>query len=176
MTTKLLFVLSLISYFLVSGCMKDEYIEKLPSKNIDVNKYLGVWHEIARLPNWFEKDLVGVTATYSLKENGKIEVFNQGYIKTLDGASKKSIGEAWIENKKQTGRLKVSFFWPFAADYVVLDIDDDYEYALVGAGKEFLWILSRNSKLDDKIYNALISKAKDLGFDTTKLVKVKQKS
>ncbi|MFC1771692.1 lipocalin family protein [Candidatus Margulisiibacteriota bacterium] len=141
---------------------------------MNFNKYLGAWHEIARLPNWFEKDLVGVTATYSLKENGDIEVLNQGYIKSLDGKHKKAIGNAWIPDKTKTGRLKVSFFGPFSADYIVIDIDKDYQYALVGSGENYLWILSRKPILNKEIYPDLVAKAKELGFATNKLIKVVQ--
>ncbi|MFC1616827.1 lipocalin family protein [Candidatus Margulisiibacteriota bacterium] len=163
-----------VSIFGLFGCLRDEFSEKLPSKNIVLDKYLGTWYEIARLPNWFERDLVGVTATYSLKENGNITVLNQGYKNQLNGERKKAIGEAWIPDKDRTGRLKVSFFGPFSADYIVLEIDADYQYALVGSGKEFLWILSRKPILDQTIYNKLIQRAKTLGFDISKLVKVPQ--
>lgn len=164
-------ILLLVTLF---GCMPDEFTQKLPSQKIELKSYLGTWYEIARFPNWFEKDLVGVTATYSLKENHKIKVFNQGYIGTLSGEKKVAIGEAWLPDPQNTGRLKVSFFGPFSADYIVLDIDEGYSYALVGSSKDYLWILSRTPQLNAEIYQKLVLKAKTLGFDVSKLERVSQ--
>jgi len=159
---------------LLFGCNGDSFTEKLPNESINVNLYLGKWYEIARFPNWFEKNLVGVTATYSLKSNGKIQVLNQGYIGTLNGEKKEAIGEAWLADPQNTGRLKVSFFWPFAADYIVLALDDAYTYALVGSNQDYLWILSRTPQLNPDIYDQLVTKAKKLGFDVSKLERVEQ--
>lgn len=170
---KLLFLL-LIS-LVIPGCFDNQFINNVPSKNIELKRYLGVWYEIARIPNWFEKGLIGVTATYSLKKDGNIEVLNQGYINSFEGEHKKAIGNAWVAEKERTGRLKVTFFYPFTADYIVIDIDDNYQYALVGSGENFLWILSRTPKLNPEIYNRLVSQAQKLGFETSKLVKVQQK-
>lgn len=167
-------LLSLILMAALIGCTTDSFTEKLPNKQIDLKSYLGQWYEIARFPSWFEKDLVGVTATYSLKNNGKIQVLNQGYRGTLNGEKKQAVGEAWLAAPQNTGRLKVSFFGPFAADYIILEIDDTYTYALVGSSKDYLWILSRTPSLDPEIYNRLVMKAKELGFDITKLERVAQ--
>ena len=150
------------------------WIQSLPHENIDVPRYLGTWYEIARIPNWFEGDLVGVTATYALKPDGHVEVRNAGYVKTLKGEKKTAIGDAWIPNMNETGQLMVSFFWPFAGDYIVLDRDDDYQVALVGSGKDLLWILSRKPVLNDAIYIRLVNKAEKLGFDVSRLEKIPQ--
>ncbi|MFH1825848.1 MAG: lipocalin family protein [bacterium] len=166
---------ALLALFL-SGCFfpEDQFTKSLPAQNVDLEKYLGSWYEIVRIPNWFEKDLVGVTATYSLKENGEIEVKNQGFIKTLDGEKKIAIGRAWIPDQNKTGRLKVSFFGPFAGDYIIIELDPDYQYALVGSSQDLLWILSRTPQLDEAIYQNLLSRASSLGYDINRLEKVEQ--
>ncbi|OGC25499.1 hypothetical protein A2291_03355 [candidate division WOR-1 bacterium RIFOXYB2_FULL_42_35] len=170
---KILFIL-LLPLFL-SGCFfEDSFTNNLPAKNVELTKYLGTWHEIARIPNWFERDLVGVTATYSLKDNGEIKVLNQGYKNTLSGEKKVAEGKAWIPNKNQPGRLKVSFFFLVSADYIVLELDPNYQYALVGSGKDYLWILSRSPTLDQAIYQKLLAQAVSLGYDINRLEKVKQ--
>lgn len=153
-----------------------EFVNELPIQNIEITKYLGTWYEIARYPNWFEKDLVGVTATYTLKEDNHIEVLNQGYVKILNGKRKQIIGDAWIPNKEKTGSLKVSFFKPFSAGYYIVAIDQDYQYALVlSDSPNYLWILSRKPVLDEAIYNKLIALAKDLGVDVSQVIKVLQR-
>ncbi|MFH1428135.1 MAG: lipocalin family protein [Candidatus Margulisiibacteriota bacterium] len=172
---RILIAVIILTGLLLGGCLGDSFTANLPDQKIDPERYLGTWYEIARIPNWFEKDLTGVTATYSPKPDDKIEVLNQGYLKTLDGEHKRAVGEAWIPNKDRPGQLKVSFFWPFSADYIVLAIDEEHTFALVGSGRDYLWILSRTPVMDEALYNKLILRAKELGYDTSRLEKVEQK-
>ncbi|MFO7657520.1 MAG: lipocalin family protein [Bacteroidales bacterium] len=146
-------------------------------KNVDIDKFIGKWYEIARFPHSFEKDLVGVTATYKLLDNGRIEVLNQGYDKTLDGKLKIAKGKAKIPDPEEPGKLKVSFFLFFYADYYILELDSsDYQYALVGSSSEnYLWILSRTPEMNQETYLRLVGNAKDKGYDVKKLILVLQK-
>jgi lipocalin len=150
-------------------------IDKSTTENFELDKYLGTWYEIARLPNRFEKDLVGVTATYKMRDDGKVAVINQGYKNTLDGKLKKATGKARIPDPKEA-RLEVSFFWIFYSDYYILELDTvDYQYALVGSSSDdYLWILSRTPQLDEDIYQSLVRKASERGYQTNKLYKVPQ--
>ncbi len=144
-------------------------------QTVDIKKYAGQWYEIARLPNSFEKGLQCVTATYTLKKNDKIEVLNQGYsIEDIEKLSRAK-GRAWVPNTDYPGRLKVSFFWPFAGNYYIISLDKAYNYALVGdPSRKYLWILSRSKILDDTIYSELLDIAKINGFDIDNLIKVNQ--
>lgn len=150
--------------------------QDLPTvKEVNLQKYVGTWYEIARLPNRFEKGLTCITATYTLKENGEIGVLNQGYL--LENVSEKSQdkGKAWVPNANYPGRLKVQFFWPFAGDYYIIHLDDDYQYVLVGSpNRKFLWVLSKNKQLDEAIYQKLLTIAKEQGFDISTMIKVNQ--
>ena len=150
--------------------------EQIIAKDMELKKFLGVWYEIARFPHSFERDLVGVTATYSLKKNGNIQVINQGYKNTLDGKLKRAKAFAKIPNPSEPGRLKVYFFWPFGADYLILDLDKEYRWALVGSSSpSYLWILSRTPQMDDGLYESIVEKAKSLGYDTSRLELVPQR-
>ena len=173
------FVYSLIaaSLLFAPACQADnQFKNRLPIQKIEVSKYLGTWYEIARVPNWFEKELVGVTATYSLKNNGNIEVKNSGYQKTLTGEKKTAIGNAWIPDPAKPGALQVSFFWPFSAGYNVVAIAPDYSYALVfGDTTEYAWILSRTPTMDVQVYNNLIKTAESLGIPSSTFEKVPQR-
>src|SRR5664279_658949 len=122
-------LLLIFSVFFVFNCTKtnSQMIDQTTVKALDLNRYLGKWYEIARFPHSFEKNLVGVTATYSLRPDGKIEVVNQGYKNTLNGERSKAVGKAKIPNKLEPGKLKVSFFWIFYADYFVLELDENYQ-------------------------------------------------
>lgn len=139
---------------------------------VNLEKYMGTWYEIARFPHRFEKDLTCVTATYTLKESGKVTVLNKGF-NAEKGKNKTAEGTAWVPDDSYPGRLKVRFFWPFAGDYYILDLDEDYSRVLVGApDREYLWILSRTDQLNQETYDALVKKASSLGFDVSKLQKV----
>lgn len=137
-------------------------------------KYLGKWYEIARFDFRFEKDLINTTAEYSLNPNGSIKVINRGY-NPLVKEWKEAIGKAKFVNADTTAMLKVSFFGPFYAGYNVIDIDNDYNYALIaGASLDYLWILSRQKTIPDSVKTKFLATAKSVGYNTDKLLWVKQ--
>jgi lipocalin len=150
--------------------------QRVTVAKVDLERYMGVWYEIARFPHSFEKGLVGVTATYTKLPSGKIEVLNQGYKGTLDGKRSKVKGWAKIPDPNEPGRLKVYFFWPFGGEYLVLDLDEEnYSYVLVGSSSpNYLWIMSRTPQMSEETYNYLVGKAKELGYNLEKLEKVPQ--
>jgi len=145
-----------------------------PVENFQLGKYLGKWYEIARLDHSFERGLTKVTANYSSREDGGVQVINQGYSASED-KWKKAEGKAYFVDRSDQGYLKVSFFGPFYGSYIVFELDhENYQYALVcGPDKSYLWILARNPELDEKTKENLIAKAKALGFDTSKLIRVR---
>jgi len=144
-------------------------------KQVDIEKYMGTWYEIARFPHSFEKDLVGVTATYTLLENGRIEVLNQGYDKSLTGELKKAKGKAKIPDPAEPGKLKVAFFWIFYADYFILELDENYQWALIGSSSEkYLWVLAREPQLPDSKLQMILNKAAERGYNLEKLILVEQ--
>lgn len=140
---------------------------------LDLNRYLGTWYEIARFDHSFERGLEGVTATYSLKEDGKIKVINKGYKNSLNGEPKVAIGKAKLTD--DPGRLKVSFFWIFYADYLVMELDKDYKWVLIGSKSDkYLWILSRTPQLEESVKQHILKLARERGYDTSKLIWVEQ--
>jgi lipocalin len=143
--------------------------------SFQIEKYLGTWYEIARFDHPFERGLQGVTATYSLKPDGKIKVLNQGYKNSLHGKLSKAVGKAKLTSPETPRNLLVSFFWIFYAPYNILELDPDYRYALIGSSSSnYLWILSRTPQLDEKTYQMIVAKAKARGYDTSKLINVLQ--
>jgi len=170
-------VLLILSFLFSLSCTKtnSQMLDKTTVKELDLNRYLGKWYEIARFPHSFEKNLVGVTATYSLRDDGKIKVLNQGYKNTLDGELSVAIGKAKIPNKLEPAKLKVSFFWIFYGDYYVLELDENYQYVMIGSSSpKYFWILCRTPQMDSAIYEMLLEKARKRGYNLDKLVKVLQ--
>lgn len=156
---------------LITGCKSTKMLTTI--NKLDLGRYQGKWYEIARLPNSFEKNLTSVTATYTIKPNGKIEVLNQGY---KGGVKRKSItGTAWVPNETFPGRLKVRFFWPFSGDYYVIALDQDYQYALVGSpSRKFLWILARRPEISEETHDRYVQIAREHEFNVEELIKVDQ--
>ena len=150
-------------------------IDKTVVKELNIEKYLGTWYEIARFDHSFERGLVGTSATYSYRKDGKIKVENAGYKGTLDGRKSIAIGKAKIPNPDITSKLKVAFFWFFYADYFILELDKNYNWAVIGSSSDkYLWILSRTPQLDETVYNQLIAGLKTRGYDVSQLIKVEQ--
>jgi lipocalin len=158
-----------------SSTQERDMIDTSVVKDFDLGRYTGVWYEIARFPHRFEKDLVGVTATYTLREDGKIEVLNQGYKGSFEGKLKKTGAKAKVPNPDQPARLKVFFFPLVGAEYNIMELDPDYRHALVGSSTpNYLWILSRTPKMDEETYDMLVERARSRGYDTSMLEKVPQ--
>lgn len=170
---KLVSILSVIVIVGLSGCVtKPENIQ--PVQNFQADKYLGKWYEIARFDNSFEKNMTNVYAEYSLNSDGSIKVVNSG-ITPSTGKRSYAKGVAKFVENNNTGFLKVSFFRPFYGAYVVFRLDDNYKYAYVaGDNQNYLWLLSRTKTIPNSVKQDFEARAKDLGFDTDKLVWVKQ--
>jgi lipocalin len=148
-------------------------IDKTVVKELDIERYLGKWYEIARFDHRFERGLVGVTAEYAFRKDGKIKVVNSGFKHTLDGKRSEAIGKAKIPDKREPAKLKVSFFWFFYGDYWVLELDNDYQWAVVGSSSDnYLWILSRNPNRGDRLCGELLNGLTTRGYDTSKLIRI----
>lgn len=141
---------------------------------VDLEKYVGEWHEIASFPQSFQKGCACTKAIYSANEDGTINVVNSCNIPEK-GTTKTSTAKAFVEEGSGNAKLKVQFFWPFKGKYWIIDLAKDYSYAVVGhPNRKYLWILSRTPKMDDKLYSQIIERAEEKGFDLSKLEKTVQ--
>lgn len=155
---------------ILAACRADKPLEI--ATELNPQKYSGTWYEIARKPNRFEDGLENITATYTVLDNGEIEVLNQGL---KNGEQKRVKGKAWIPNTEKPAALKVSFFYPFRADYQVIWHDPSYQFSLVGEpSRDYLWILARQPKIADSAFNAIRALAESVGFSTNDLILPKQ--
>jgi apolipoprotein D and lipocalin family protein len=146
----------------------DKPLETVAS--VDLDRYLGRWYEIASYPAWFQKNCTGVTADYSLREDGRIKVVNSCRKGSLDGKAKQSTGRAKVVDGAGNARLKVSFFGPFWGDYWIIDLDPDYQWAVVGVpNRKYLWILSRTPQMAGEVYEGIISRLRNQGYDPARL-------
>lgn len=154
----------------LAGCVSGPKVDNTPVAALDLNRYLGEWYEIARFDHSFERGVEQAKANYMLNEDGTIKVVNSGI---KNGKPKTAIGKG--KRTDTPALLRVSFFGPFYADYRVMMIDEGYTYALVGSGgADYLWMLSRTRVLPDATKSELLSEAKRRGYDTDKLIWVRQ--
>ena len=132
------FIAVCIPFFLISCASDTDHIP--PVKNFEPERYMGTWHEIIRLPHSFEDGLTNVTATYKIREDGRISVINKGY-KESAGKWNSIEGYAYFKDDKNIGELKVVFFWPFAGDYKIIYLDDEYKFAVVTSSRmSYFWL------------------------------------
>ena len=143
---------------------------------VDINRYIGEWYEIARYEHRFQKGCVGSKATYTMRDDGKISVVNECFDKSSSGKLRSAKGKAWVVDKQSNAKLKVSFFWPFAGDYWVIDLGENYEYAVVGhPDRKYLWVLSRTPEMDENVYQAILDRLQKQEYDTSKLFRTDKK-
>lgn len=157
-----------------SGCSGSGSTGDIPAVGgFELERYLGKWYEIARLPHRFERGLDFVVAEYALRDDGRVRVVNSG---VRDGKTKSVEGVARFKGSPETGLLEVSFFRPFYGDYRIILLEKDYSAALVaGENRDYLWILSRSPELDAGKLEEYLAFAREKGFDVDNLEYPKQK-
>jgi apolipoprotein D and lipocalin family protein len=146
-------------------------------KDFEVKRYLGKWYEIARYDHSFEEGLSQVTANYSMRDDGGIKVINRGYNDETEQWDEAE-GKAYFVDSTDKGHLKVSFFGPFYASYVIIKLDkENYQYALVtGPDREYLWLLARTPTLEQATVDELLNFARQKGYNTDKLIWVEHEN
>ena len=168
-------LLILLALGAVAACSKppvnrDSSVPLTTAAAVDLERYQGLWYEIARFPNSFEKNCEGVTAEYARREDGLISVVNTCRKGAVDGEAEKAKGRARVVDEQTNAKLEVSFFGPFWGDYWILYLADDYSLSLVGepAGR-YLWILSRTPTISEATREDALRRLEALGYDTSAL-------
>jgi apolipoprotein D and lipocalin family protein len=140
--------------------------------NVDLKKYSGKWYEIASFPQPFQKGCHCTTAEYTLTNRDYVIVENRCNRDSVTGKLSHVKGKAFVQKNSGNAKLKVQFFWPFRAKYWIIDLADDYSYSVVShPNRKYLWILSREPKMNEEIYLQIISRLKEKRFDLSKLKK-----
>jgi apolipoprotein D and lipocalin family protein len=170
MLVKHLLPLAAIGTLLLACQQKGTYLKPPDTvSRVDLSRYMGTWHEIARYPNNFQKDCRKSSASYTLREDGRVTVVNRC---SRAAGKEEARATAKVVDSTTKAKLKVSFFWPFYGDYWILALDDEYTYAVVGTpDRKYLWILNRTPKMEDSLYNNLLLKIQEQGFDPNRLLK-----
>ena len=169
-------VSGLLAWAAVTGSAQAEVAPLQTVPAVDVPRYMGTWHEIAKYPNWFQKKCASSTqATYTLQANGQVQVLNR--CKTDKGEWSEALGAARQIGGPTSAQLKVRFapewlsFIPLVwGDYWIIELDPDYQWVVVSEPqRDYLWILSRTPQLPAATYQALLGKLEKRGFDLKRI-------
>lgn len=143
--------------------------------SVDLNRYAGLWYDIASYPARFQRGCHCTTAEYTLTQDGYVRVENKcrkgGFNKSESGVK----GKAFVVKGSNNTKLKVQFFWPFKGDYWIVRLDRDYQWAVVSSpGKDYLWILSRTPVMDSELFESIVQSLRQEGYNTERLLKTPQ--
>ncbi len=161
----------------ISSAEESMAVPLTPVPAIDLSRYMGKWYEFARIPNKFQEKCVDdVTAEYSLDPDGTVKVTNRCVIE--NGEVTEAVGKARQVGNAASPKLQVTFaptwtsFLPWVwGDYWIIDIDPGYKIVAIGEPRrEYLWILTRSNRMSTSEYLDLLSRLRDKGYDTTKLI------
>ena len=137
---------------------------------VELQRYLGTWYEIASFPQRFQRGCTGTTASYALRPDGEIDVLNRCRKGSLEGKEDSAQGRARVVDPVTNAKLEVSFFRPFWGDYWIIDLGPDYEYAVVGhPSRDYLWILSRTPTMESAVYQGILQRLTAQGYQVERL-------
>jgi apolipoprotein D and lipocalin family protein len=160
-----------VLFLLLTACIRKGVSPAPPETvpKVDISRYMGIWYEIARYPNSFQKGCRESVASYTLREDSSVAVVNR----CRKGTKKvEARATAKVVDLLTNAKLKVSFFWPFYGDYWILDLGENYDYAVVGTpDRKYLWILSRTPEMEASLYGKILGKIESLGFEPGRLLK-----
>jgi apolipoprotein D and lipocalin family protein len=143
---------------------------------VDLHRYMGDWFVYAHIPYALEKGKVGTLDRYALRPDGKIDnifLFRKG---NLDAPLQAWNGVAWVHDKTTNAEWRVQFVWPLRVTYLIIDLDPDYQWSVIGyPNRKLAWVLSRGPSVDEKTYQGILSRLKEQGYDTSLLAKVPQR-
>jgi len=142
---------------------------------VDLRRYVGTWFEVASFPQSFQRGCTATAATYTIRDDGRIDVVNRCRKGSPDGPEKVARGRARVADPSTNAKLEVSFFWPFWGDYWIVDLGANYEYAAVGhPSRDYLWILSRTPTMDPALYASIVHRLQGQGYETDRLQQTTQ--
>ena len=166
---------------LISGCATTTTVRlQLPPLEtvayVNLQRYAGTWYEIANYPQRFQRGCTATTATYIIRKDGEVNVVNRCRKGSIDGPEDSARGRARVVDRRSNAKLEVSFFRPFWGDYWIIDLGKEYDYAVVGhPGRDYLWILSRTPTMDETIYEDILQRLRDRGYQLDRLQKTLQR-
>ena len=168
-------IFPLILALALTGCAsrQTQPLETVPF--VDLERYMGQWYVIANIPYFGERGNVAGRAIYQMRDDGRMDDIYLYRKRDFDQPERRLEGIAWVVDQDTQARWKVRFYWPFTFDYYIVDLDPDYQWTLVGhPSRRYAWIMAREPRIDDALYQQLLARLAELQFDADALRKVPQ--
>ena len=152
-------------------------MEKLKTvEYVDIERFMGDWYVISNIPTFIEKRATNAVESYRLNNKREIETTFTFHQDSPQGDKKIYKPKGFIKNKKTNAEWRMQFLWPFKMPFMIIDLDENYNYTVIGVpNRKYVWIMSRRPSLDSSIYNTIIDKLKDVGYDVKQIKKVTHK-
>lgn len=168
----------LLTVGIFSGCAQSTTLKPIETMEyVNLDKFMGDWYVIANIPTALEKNIYNAVETYELNEDGTIATtftFNKG---SFDGKKKAYRPKGFIYDTKSNAIWGMRFIWPIKADYRVVYVDEDYNYTIIGRSKrDYVWIMARTPTVSKSVYEDLIQRTADQGYDMSLLREVPQQT
>ena len=173
---KLFSIAGILIALALSGCTTMTPAPNLKTvPSVDLARYMGRWNVIAYTPNFLEDGKVGSADTYLARPDGKMDNIYSFRKKTLDAPEKEWKGTAWVVNTQTNAEWRVRLLWPFTSEYLILELDPSYQWAVVASnGGKLVWVLARATSLSDQTYAEILSTIDQRGLKSSRLTKVPQ--
>ncbi len=167
-------ILFLVSFILMSCSSKLPPLKKVPS--VDINRFMGKWYVIANIPTFIEKGAHNAVETYTWNEKeNRIDVYFTFNKNSFEGEKKEYTQKAFVFDKSGN-EWRIQFFWPLKFPYLILDLDQNYTYTVIGVpNRDYVWIMAKTPTLSDSVYEEIIQKLKAQHFDVKLIQKVPQR-
>ena len=142
---------------------------------VDLNKFMGDWYVIANIPTFIEKGAVNAIESYELDSKGRVKTTFTFRKDNIAGPKKTYSPTGFIYDKETNAEWRMQFLWPFKSPFLIIDLADDYSYTVIGIpSRKYVWIMARDYKISDEIYNNIISDLEKVGYDITKIKRITQ--
>ena len=154
----------------------EKELEKLETvEYVDLERFMGDWYVIANIPTFIEKGAVNAIESYKLDSRGRVKTTFTFKKDSPDCPQKTYNPTGFIYDKKTNAEWRMQFLWPFKSPFLIIDLDEEYSYTVIGIpSRKYVWIMARDHKMPDGLYNNIISKLKNVGYDTSLIKKVPQ--
>jgi len=166
-------LLALAGLLLVASCTSHAPLATVDS--LDLERYMGDWYVIANIPTFVEKGAVNAIEHYDLRDDGDVDITFTFFKNNVEGKFKEMHARGFVQEGTGNARWKVQFIWPLKSPFYVMDLDENYNYTVIGLpSRDYLWIMAREPLLPDSIYSDIVARTAEAGYDTTRIQKVLQ--
>ena len=163
---------------LICGCYTNESEVMEPLKTVakvDIERFMGDWHVIANIPTFLEKNATNAIESYRLNDKGDIDVTFTFYKDSPIGERKEYHPKGFIYNTTTNAEWRMQFLWPFKMPFLIIDIDDEYSYTVIGyPSRNYVWIMARKPEIPQKTYQSILKNLEYVGYDISQINKVPQ--